>query len=82
MPTSALRIDLLSVSSCLQSIRWQVAFEMVRVQRLAALRLDLLSFNLLLRTHNDHNGWPLALDSFRRMALWQVEQDGVSFWAA
>ena len=80
MPTSALRIDLLSVSSCLQSIRWQVAYEMVRVQRLAALRLDLLSFNLLLRTHNDHNGWPLALDAFRRMALWQVEPDGVSFW--
>eukprot|EP00438_Fugacium_kawagutii_P032455 Skav205434 [mRNA] locus=scaffold2500:137617:139281:+ [translate_table: standard] len=75
MPVASLRADLISVSSCLQSFRWELALQLVE------LPLDVLSCNLLLGSVNAFgNGtWPLALHMFRTMVIWQVQADEVSY---
>lgn len=75
MPVASLRADLISVSSCLQSFRWELAFELVK------LPLDVLSCNLLLGSVNalGNQTWPLALHIFRTMVMWQVQADQVSY---
>lgn len=81
MPISSLQADLFSVSSCLQNLRWEMAFGLTPL-----VTLDLLSCNLLLGTVNAVNAnrdvwptWPLSLRVLREMALWQVQADGVSY---
>ena len=83
MQISSLQADLFSVSSCLQNLRWEMAFGLTPL-----VTLDLLSCNLLLGTVNAVNAnrdvwptWPLSLRVLREMALWQVQADGVSFLA-
>lgn len=86
MPIASLQADLFSVSSCLQKLRWELAFGLTPL-----VTLDLLSCNLLLGTVNAVNAvnanwdvwstWPLSLRVLREMALWQVQADGVSFLA-
>eukprot|EP00435_Cladocopium_sp_Y103_P073320 s205_g43.t1 len=86
MPIASLQADLFSVSSCLQNLRWELAFGLI-TPLTKRTKLDLLSCNLLLGTVNAGNRdpsptwptWPLSLRVLREMALWQVQADGVSY---